>query len=239
MLTEEYEGAWEEDVIHGYGVYRYKNEDVYDGMWDHGKYHGEGTYYFASGAKYTGDWVNHRMEGIGTYTDENGMDWSGIYMDGTYDSQIQKRLESERIVNQKCEAIQLSAMTYMGQTCRAVFEKEKKTWKVGINELLAFNQSDVALQYVTEPFSKFEERPPDKWKDVIDILNDAEFSVIRKPENSEFLTAERILGQQLNGAGQVVELKYATETRKTDAAILQTGEDSWVILQVIDEVFKK
>ena len=82
----------------------------------------------------------------------------------------------------------------MGQTCRAVFEKEKKTWKVGINELLAFNQSDVALQYVTEPFSKFEERPPDKWKDVIDILNDAEFSVIRKPENSEFLTAERILG---------------------------------------------
>ena len=131
-------------------------------------------------------------------------------------------------------------MGCLSTTFRAVFEKEKKTWKAGINEILAYNQSDQVTQYVSEPFSKFsryEERPPDKWNDVIGILNDAEINILRKAEDCQFLNPERILGKQLKGVGQIAELKYHTEARKTEAAILQIREDAWVILQVVDEVF--
>ena len=62
-ITEEYDGEWCKDQIHGYGVYKYKNGDVYDGYWDTGLYSGQGTYTCASGAKYSGEWANNRMHG--------------------------------------------------------------------------------------------------------------------------------------------------------------------------------
>jgi hypothetical protein len=34
LITEEYDGDWVEDTMHGYGKYTYKNEDVYEGQWE-------------------------------------------------------------------------------------------------------------------------------------------------------------------------------------------------------------
>ena len=35
--NEEYEGDWEEDLMHGYGVYKYTSGAVYSGQWQKGK----------------------------------------------------------------------------------------------------------------------------------------------------------------------------------------------------------
>jgi len=38
--VEDYAGDWVEDVMHGYGVYRYTSGAVYSGQWHEGKQHG-------------------------------------------------------------------------------------------------------------------------------------------------------------------------------------------------------
>jgi hypothetical protein len=38
--VEEYEGDWEEDLMHGYGVYKYTSGAAYTGQWHKGKQQG-------------------------------------------------------------------------------------------------------------------------------------------------------------------------------------------------------
>ena len=35
--VEEYEGDWEEDLMHGYGTYKYTSGAIYSGNWEKGK----------------------------------------------------------------------------------------------------------------------------------------------------------------------------------------------------------
>jgi hypothetical protein len=35
--SEEYEGDWEDDLMHGYGTYRYTSGAIYQGQWSHGR----------------------------------------------------------------------------------------------------------------------------------------------------------------------------------------------------------
>jgi len=41
--TEEYEGDWDEDLMHGYGTYKYTSGAVYTGQWNKGRQHGQGV----------------------------------------------------------------------------------------------------------------------------------------------------------------------------------------------------
>ena len=51
---EDYEGDWEDDLMHGYGVYKYTSGAVYSGQWSKGKHHSYGTMSFADGSRYEG-----------------------------------------------------------------------------------------------------------------------------------------------------------------------------------------
>lgn len=53
---EEYEGDWEEDLMHGYGKYKYTSGAVYTGQWAKGKQHGHGCIQYADGSSYEGNW---------------------------------------------------------------------------------------------------------------------------------------------------------------------------------------
>ncbi len=37
MGTEDYEGDWEDDLMHGYGTYKYTSGALYSGQWHKGK----------------------------------------------------------------------------------------------------------------------------------------------------------------------------------------------------------
>jgi hypothetical protein len=109
-------------------------------------------------------------------------------------------LEQERVINQKVGAAEVLARAFLTDLV-AVFEREKKAWKEGIIKSLAASTPDEALKYVTEPFTKFEERAPDKWNDLIHFIEDGEMRILRAAEESEVLGPDRITAPQLEGIG--------------------------------------
>jgi hypothetical protein len=87
---EEYTGEWFEDAMQGEGTYRYKSGAVYSGQWLSNKHHGIGRYCFDDGQVYEGEWVNHKMHGDGVFIDKEGNKWEGIFVDGVFQSKMQK-----------------------------------------------------------------------------------------------------------------------------------------------------
>ena len=55
------------------------------------------------------------MNGEGTFTDKNGTKWSGLFVDGVFQSKMQKRLKMEKVVTQKKQELK--------DTCTKFFSK--------------------------------------------------------------------------------------------------------------------
>ena len=90
---EEYDGDWEDDLMHGYGTYKYTSGAVYTGQWVKGKMHGQGTKRYADGSSYDGQWEENLMSGEGIYVDSDYIKWEGIFTKGTFESKVQKKLQ--------------------------------------------------------------------------------------------------------------------------------------------------
>ena len=89
---EEYEGDWEDDLMQGYGTYRYISGAVYTGQWSQGRQEGKGAIKYPDGSSYEGTWLKNQMHGEGCYVDAEGIRWPGIYVEGSFESKLQKKL---------------------------------------------------------------------------------------------------------------------------------------------------
>ena len=96
--NETYEGNWEKDLMHGEGIYHFTNGAIYTGQWIKGKRHGKGSIKYLDGSSYDGEWENDQMHGNGIYIDNDNVEWQGIFINNTYESKIQKKLQTERKV---------------------------------------------------------------------------------------------------------------------------------------------
>lgn len=64
-----YEGAWHNDLKHGYGILEEKTGDKYYGYWNNGLKEGQGYYYYSSTGKiYLGEW-HENVPRCGIFTD--------------------------------------------------------------------------------------------------------------------------------------------------------------------------
>ena len=64
-----YEGAWENDLKHGYGILEKKNGDKYYGYWNNGLKEGQGYFYYSNTSKiYLGEWHDD-VPRCGIFTD--------------------------------------------------------------------------------------------------------------------------------------------------------------------------
>lgn len=237
-FQESYEGEWFDDMIQGYGVYNYLTGAVYDGEWHAGKHHGHGTYYFPNGAKYVGYWENHLMHGKGIYTDTNSLIWEGVFLNGSFDSTIQKRLKDEFEEKQKVEDLIRETVTFVAEARARTFTTDKKAWKDNIIRLLVVNGQEQVERFIVEPYCRFEERTADKWNDLLGQLQDAPPQVLRTKESALFVPSERICVEQLQGPGQVVEFKRQIENRRIELAIVKTEAGRWAVFHAVDVVVK-
>ena len=70
------------DVLDGYVVKRFSNNDKYEGFYFNGKRCGKGTYIWGSGDKYTGQWVDGLFHGFGLLELSTGDSFKGHFFKG-------------------------------------------------------------------------------------------------------------------------------------------------------------
>jgi hypothetical protein len=83
---ESYQGEWENDAMHGRGVYKFATNAVYDGNFAKNLFDGNGTYRWPDGAVYTGGWRQNKMHGEGVYIDSQQVRWEGTFYNGKFKS---------------------------------------------------------------------------------------------------------------------------------------------------------
>ena len=126
-MREEYKGSWERDQMCGWGVYKYISGAIYSGEWSENQHNGKGIYEFPDGCIYEGEWKNHKMHGEGCFTDKNGRKWEGEFVEGVYQSKMQKRLKMEKIISQKKNEVKKNSSTFFTNFIEvSVFWSNKK-----------------------------------------------------------------------------------------------------------------
>lgn len=78
-----YEGAWEEDRMHGQGKMTFASGAVYEGAFVNDKFHGQGTYTWPDGRVYVGAFFENKFHGDGQFTDVQKHVWTGQFFNGT------------------------------------------------------------------------------------------------------------------------------------------------------------
>ena len=151
--------------MHGYGKYTFTSGAVYSGQWLNGQMSGKGKMVNADGTSYEGDWLNNVMNGEGVYFDIDKVTWEGIFINGSYESKIQKKLRVEKEVENKVHEYQDKSKTFFTDFMQAHSKSDKKTYRDNLSPFFA--SADTCIDYVHEPYCKYEERSPDQWNEFI------------------------------------------------------------------------
>ena len=231
-VVEEYEGEWKNDMMDGKGVYKYASGATYSGEWKNNRHHGKGVYKTANGCKYEGEWCEHKFHGPGCYTDMDNIDWKGEYVDGCYESKEQKRLQAEREMIIYVEEAKKSIHDTFALFVDTFTQSDKKTYKENLSPF--FGNAESIGEFFSEPYIKPEERPYDKWNNIITMLKDApelHFNVLKAAANATMIDPERVKGKQLlKEGGQIVEVEMKVEEEQFIKIVMcQTKEKKWAI----------
>lgn len=202
-IREEYRGSWVEDRMEGYGVYKYISGAIYRGEWYNNKHEGYGYYEFPDGCLYEGEWKEHKMHGAGVYRDITGRKWKGEFVEGLFQSKMQKKLKYEKMLNKRLQEIENSCSVFFNGFKEAFEGSDKKTLK---ENLLPYfcgkNNAEEVKVYLKEPYPKYEDKKPDLWMEFFGyIMEDPELNILQKKSASTMLEAGNIRSKQFMGLG--------------------------------------
>ena len=193
--SEEYDGDWVDDHMHGHGTYKFTSGNEYIGNWEKGVMQGVGKMVYNDGSSYEGQWKNNLKHGEGIYVDSDKIVWSGIFVNGCFESQIQKKLQAEKIIQDKIVGFEQKAMQFFTQFTETFASSDKKTFKDNLN--VFFGTHDTCMDFInTDPYPKFEDRPADKWNELIKGVNDDPDRVVKalsQKDESTLIPHENIL----------------------------------------------
>ena len=85
----------------------------------------------------------------------------GIFVDGVYQSKMQKQLKHERMMNKIEQEIKEDVVKFFPKFEAAFTSGDKKTWKEHL--LPFFATQEEVKSYMREPFPRYEEKKPDQW----------------------------------------------------------------------------
>jgi len=173
------------------------------------------------------------MHGEGIYLDSDGITWSGIFVEGQYDSKIQKKLLAEKILKDKVKACEQKSLSFFTQFTETFASSDKKTFKDNLTPF--FGNTETCVDFLNlEVFPKFEERPPDKWNEVIKAVHEAEkeVSALSQKDYSTLIPQENILVEQLRSkiGGQLVEVKANLGEKEVLLGLCELPSEQWVLV---------
>ena len=170
--------------------------------------HGFGKMVYADGTSYEGTWSSNVMHGEGTYVDADGVSWTGIFVNGSFESKIQKKLKADKELLDRVEEYKTKASTFVASFLEVFAKSDKKTFKDNLTGFFA--TAETCIDFVTEPYTKYEERPPDKWNDIFKAVTECgEMRVLTSVGESLVLPKESILVEQIRSkvGGQLIEIE--------------------------------
>lgn len=229
--VEEYEGEWKEDKMDGEGRYTFTSGAEYVGSWKEGKMNGTGKMVFADGTSYDGIWTNNLMHGEGTYVDTDGVEWSGIFVNGSFESKIQKKLRYDKELQDRIQAYEKKAMSFFEGFAEAFAKSDKKTYKDNLSPF--FVTAETCIDYVAEPYTKYEERLPDRWNEIFKTMHEnGAMKVLTQKEDSTILPVESILVEQLRSkpGGQLLEVEATVGDKNMQLVLIETPSEQWQIV---------
>jgi len=130
--------------------------------------HGFGKMVYADGTSYEGTWSENLMHGEGFYFDADGVQWTGIFVNGSFESKIQKKLKADKEMLDRVEEYQSKATTFINAFVEVFSKSDKKTFKD--NLLGFFATAENCIDFIQEPYTKYEERLPDKWNEIFKAM---------------------------------------------------------------------
>lgn len=110
------------------------------------------------------------MNGEGLYIDAEGVSWTGIFVNGSFESKIQKKLKADKELLDRVQDYKTKAQVFFASFLEIFGKSDKKTFKDNLG--MFFASAETCIDYVNEPYTKYEERPPDKWNDIIKAVSE-------------------------------------------------------------------
>ena len=143
--------------MNGQGTYKYTSGNVYSGNWTDGLMQDNGKMDYADGSSYEGEWKDNMMHGNGIYFDQDKIEWNGIFVNGTFDSKIQKKLQGEKVIQDKIINAEDSAKGFFAKFKETFAQSDKKSYKDNLQPF--FGSTDTCIDYVNvTDFPKFEDK---------------------------------------------------------------------------------
>jgi hypothetical protein len=171
---------------------------------------GKGIMQFADGSKYNGDWENNLMHGVGAYDDPDGVHWEGIFVNGSFESKIQKKLHGDKVLQDKMKNYEESVKEFFTKFQEKFAASDKKTFKENLTPF--FGNAETVGEFINEAYSKYEERAPDKWNEYLKVIYDegnCERVALSSKDTATLTDPDNILVEQLRdkAGGQMMEVK--------------------------------
>ena len=181
--------------MHGNGRYLFTSGAIYNGQWHEGVIHGRGKMVYADGTSYEGQWDRNLMNGEGTYVDIDGVKWTGIFVNGSFESKIQKKLLAEKEQQDRINAYKVKAAVFFKNFSESFAKSDKKTFKANLDVFFANNDS--CGEYVKDTFAKYEDKPPDKWNEFVNAMKTGTLRVLTSRDEARLLKVDSIVVEQM------------------------------------------
>jgi len=191
---------------------------------------GQGRMIYGDGSTYEGNWSNNLMDGDGVYVDAARITWAGIFVEGQFDSKIQKKLQAEKVIKDKIIQFEQKAKAFFDQFADAFAKSDKKTFKENLAPF--FGSTDNCIDYVNvESYPKFEDRTPDKWHELLKAMTeDSTFALkaLSQKDDATILAHEQVLIDQLRSkpGGQLVECTCGA----AKMVLCELQSEAWVMV---------
>lgn len=169
------------------------------------------------------------MSGEGTYIDIDGCKWTGIFVNGTFESKIQKKLIAEKELQDRINQYKTKAVSFF-KFSEAFAKSDKKTFKENLTPFFA--NAEHCMDFVHEPYPKYEDKLPDKWNEFFNAFKNGTMRVLSSRDEARLLKHEAILVEQMRQklGGQIVEIDAVIADKTMTIAICELPNESWVLV---------
>ena len=157
-------------------------------------------------------------------------------MNGSFESKIQKKLKADKELLDRVQEYKTKAMAFFNQFLEVFGRSDKKSYKD--NLAMFFATAETCIDYVNEPYTKYEERPPDKWNDIMKAVTESgDLKVLTSKEETTALQPAAILVEQMRSkpGGQLIEIEVTVAEKVIQVVICELSSGQWNIIKVEDK----